>query len=631
MKINSPYILQIKSILWKLAVLLLLYSISRVLFYFFNASYFAGISFTEYLRIFFYGIRFDYSAIIQFNLILVLIYLLPFSFTHSKVFRKTFFITFWVVNSFLLLTNFGDMEYFKYTNKRTTADIFKFAAISNDVVTLIPQFIRDFWYIFLLWIASVAAGIWITRSKSLKGMNYSFKPMDVIIMLLVTGTLFITARGFGVKPLRIISAARYVSSQHIPLIINTPFSILHTIQEKDTEEKLYFTDESYQQIYTPLRQYKAYKKRTDNVVIIILESFSHEFIGSLSGKKTYTPFLDSLLNQSLTFENGFANCRKSIEGIPAILAGLPSLTNNSYISSHYAGNRLEALPYILNRHGYTTTFFHGGRNGTMGFDEFSRVAGIKQYFGMNEYKGAVAFDNNWGIFDDEFMQYTAGELNNLKQPFFSSLFTLSSHHPYVVPERYDGVIPKEESPQLRAIRYTDLALRNFFTTASKMPWYRNTLFVIVADHTAKVYDQEYNNPVGAFRIPIAFYHPGNDSMRGRRKDIAQQIDIMPSVIHYLGIEDSFLAFGNSVFSENRKPFAINFLNNIYYYFHNDFMLSFDGENSLGLFNYNTDKDLKSDLFIHQQDTAIYLETHLKATIQDYKKRLKNNRLTYQIN
>jgi phosphoglycerol transferase MdoB-like AlkP superfamily enzyme len=267
----------------------------------------------------------------------------------------------------------------------------------------------------------------------------------------------------------------------------------------------------------------------------------------------------------------------------------------------------------------------------MGFDEFSRVAGIKHYFGMNEYKGAVAFDNNWGIFDDEFMQYAAGEISNLKQPFFTSLFTLSSHHPYVVPERYDAIIPKDEPPQLRSILYADLALRNFFSSASKMPWFENTLFVIVADHTAKVHDQVYNNPVGAFRIPIAFYHPGNDTLRGRRTDIAQQIDIMPSVIHYLGIEDSFLAFGHSVFCHDRQPFAINYLNNIYYYFQNNFMLSFDGENSLGLFNYITDKNLKSDLFTHQQDTAIYLETQLKAIIQDYQKRLNNNQLTNNIN
>jgi phosphoglycerol transferase MdoB-like AlkP superfamily enzyme len=447
-------------------------------------------------------------------------------------------------------------------------------------------------------------------------------------MILLTALLFTGARGTGVKPLRIISAARYASSQEIPLLINTPFSVLHTIQEKNNIARNYFPDGSYRQIYSPLQQYKLIQKNNDNVVILILESFSHEFIGTLSGKKTYTPFLDSLLNQSLLFENGFANCRKSIEAIPAILAGLPSLTNNSYISSRYAGNRLKALPYILGKHGYNTAFFHGGRNGTMSFNEFAKVAGVKHYYGMNEYEGPEAFDKNWGIYDNEFLQYTVKEMNRLPEPFFTTIYTLSSHHPYTIPKEFEVLIPKDESPQLRAIRYADMALRNYFKTAEKQPWFKNTLFVVVADHTAKVVDSDYNNPVGTFRIPIAYYHPGNDSLKGRRKDISQQTDIMPSVIHYLGIEENFLAYGSSVFETAREPFAINYLNSMFYYFKDNFILTFDGESPNSLFNFANDKNLRNNLITQKSDTLKLLEKKLKATIQDYQLRLENNKLTY---
>jgi phosphoglycerol transferase MdoB-like AlkP superfamily enzyme len=539
------------------------------------------------------------------------------------------FIVFWIVNAFLLLTSFGDIEYFKYTTKRTTADIFKYAALSDDVSKLIPQFLHDFWYIPLLWISTVGAGIVLTRRRSKNAGSapaYPFKVTNLIAMIVLTGLLFITSRGFGMKPIRIISAARYAPSQEIPLLLNTPFTILHTIQEKGNVERKYFPADTCRAIFSPIRQYKAFQKRNDNVVILILESFSHEFIGTLSGKKTYTPFLDSLLNESLTFENGIANCRKSIEAMPAVLAGLPSLANDSYISSRYAGNRLEALPFILGKHGYATAFFHGGRNGTMGFDEFSKVAGIKKYFGMDQYKGPKAYDGNWGIFDDDFLQYTASELGNMKEPFFSAIFTLSSHHPYLVPEKYDSSIPRNEEPQLRSIRYADIALRNFFHKVEHQPWFKNTLFVIVADHTAKVIDQEYNNPVGTFRIPIAFYHAQSETLKGRRKDIAQQTDIMPSVLHYLGIEDQFLAYGTSVFSSERKPYAINYLNSIYNYFHNGWLLSFDGENALNLYHYSSDKKLKNNLLNQQSDTLLLLQRNLKAAIQDYQYRLINNKL-----
>lgn len=363
MNFRYPYISQLYNITQKLLVLLALYTLSRLLFYVFNESYFHESSVFQIVKIFFFGIRFDFSALIQFNLILILFYILPFPFANNRTFRNVLFTIFWIVNSLLLLFNFGDIEYFKYTSKRTTADIFKYATLSDDTISLIPQFLKDFWYIPLLWLLSVLAGIWLTKEKINIKPHLKFKPLNLIGMLLFIAVLFFGARGIGVKPLRIISAARYASSQEIPLLINTPFTILHTIQEKNNTSKIYFPETSYQHIYSPLQQYTALRKRTDNVIIIILESFSHEFIGTLSGKKTYTPFLDSLLNESLTFENAFANCRKSIEGIPAVLAGLPSLTNNSYISSHYAGNRLEALPYILRRNGYNTSFFHGGKTG----------------------------------------------------------------------------------------------------------------------------------------------------------------------------------------------------------------------------------------------------------------------------
>lgn len=624
MKISNPYISQIKDILKKILALLILYSFSRILFYVFNASYFSDASFSQLCKIFLFGIRFDYSAIIQYNLLFIVLYLLPFPFTNNRIYRKVLFSAFWIINAFLLLGNFIDIEYFKYTSKRTTADIFKYAAISSDVANLIPQFLRDFWYIPLLWIGTVWIGIKLTLNKKSTFVT-RFAAINLLVMILLTGVLFITSRGFGMKPLRIISAARYASSQDIPLLINTPFSILHTLQEKKNAQRNYFEGDSYKKLFSPVRQYKAFQKRTDNIVIIILESFSHEFIGKLSGKKTYTPFLDSLMDQSLYFVNGFANCRKSIEAIPAILAGLPSLTDNSYISSRYASNRLEAIPTILQNHGYQTSFFHGGRNGTMGFDEFSKVSGIKQYYGMNEYKGPEAFDGNWGISDFEFMQFAANSMTTFKQPFFSAIFTLSSHHPYFVPKNFDNLIPKNEEPQLRAIRYTDISLKSFFETAKKQQWYNNTLFVLVADHTAKVIDNDYNNPVGTFRIPIIFYHPGLESLKGKREDITQQTDIMPSVLDFLGIEEPFLAFGTSVFDTKRNSYAVSYLSDIYYYFKGSYILSFDGENSVSLFNYVEDKRLINNIKDNKDSTAI-LENKLKAILQDYMTRLEKNEM-----
>src|SRR5690606_24927473 len=122
-----------------------------------------------------------------------------------------------------------------------------------------------------------------------------------------------------------------------------------------------------------------------NVVIIILESFGKEFIGFYSGEKTYTPFLDSLLGQSLTFTGGFANGKKSIEAVPSIFASIPSLQDNPYISSQYNSNRIIGLPELLKEHGYTSAFYHGATNGSMRFDSFAQFIGFDHYVGKKEY------------------------------------------------------------------------------------------------------------------------------------------------------------------------------------------------------------------------------------------------------
>ena len=597
-----------------------------------NQSAFGGNSGSDLFKIFFYGIRFDYSVVIQFNLLFILLYLLPFNFVHHKYYQIAVNSLFCIGNFFFLLLNFADAEYFKYTGKRSTADLFGYLFLSNDTLLLVPQFLKDFWYIVLIWISTIVLYIklvaWYPFKKAL---NYSFNIKSWIItgllFFLVPGILFIGARGTGLKPIMIISAARYTTPQNIPLLLNTSFTILHTLKEGPVKPIVYFDKDRLNAIYNPEQQiHPHHPKRINNVVIIILESFSREFVGALNDNKGYTPCLDSIIHNGLVFENAFANGKRSIEAVPAILAGLPTLSDDSYITSRFSGNKIEGLPAILSKEGYHTSFFHGGRNGTMGFDEFSRVAGIQHYYGLNEYKGLKAFDGTWGIFDEEFLQYFAKELNTIPQPFFSCVFTLSSHHPYKVPDKYNDKFNNSPDKLIRAVRYADFALGEFFKTASAQPWFKNTLFIFSADHTAAEQSKLSVTRVGLFRIPIIFYHPGDTSLHGRSKRVTQQTDIMPSVIDYLGIDKPFLAFGSSVFQENTFTFADNYLGGIYQYFEGNYMLMFDGEKSRALYQYSLDKMLKKNILKTSAGTAAGMEHKFKAIIQQYNYRLLNNKM-----
>lgn len=625
------YLKQISNLLYKLFVILIIYTISRLFFYIINSQVFSFNSFYELLKVFYVGIRFDFAAVASYNSLFILLYLLPFNFVHNRYYKFVLNILFYTTNFFLLLFNFTDIEYFKYTGKRSTADLFNYIFLSTDTAKLLPQFLKDFWYVALIYIGSVVGGIYaMTRPPFRNIEKYHFNVRSSIfvgiLFFLLYGLLFIGARGTGLKPIRIISAARYTTTQNIPLVLNTPFTIWCTIQDETIKPIKYFDEKELDKIYTPDQEFTSDKpRRFDNVMVIILESFSKEFIGSLNGGKGYTPCLDSIIKNGLVFENAFANGKRSIEAVPAIFAGLPAFTDDSYISTRFSGNQLFSLPAILVQNGYNTSFFHGGRNGTMGFDEFCHIAGVQHYYGLNEYKGPNAFDGNWGIFDEEFLQYYAKELNSFHQPFFTTVFTISSHHPYKIPDKYKDDFKDATNEVARSIRYADYALGKFFQTISKAPWFKNTLFIFSADHTAKEQSKLYGTRAGMFRIPIAYYHPGDTILKGVSSRVTQQADIMPSVLDYLGINKPFLAFGSSIFSDN-NGYAANYLGGIYQYFHGNYLLTFDGEKAIGLYNFLTDNMLKKNLVKDSTSLANGMENTLKAMIQQYNYRLLNNKM-----
>ncbi len=287
------------------------------------------------------------------------------------------------------------------------------------------------------------------------------------------------------------------------------------------------------------------------VVLIILESFSAAYSAELTGGTGYMPFLDSLMRQCLTFTKAYANGRRSIDGIPAITAAIPELMSEAFITSAYAQTKFTSLANVLGSEGYHTSFFHGGRNGTMGFDGFAKSAGYERYVGLNEYPDQKDYDGSWGIWDRPFLQFFAKELGREQQPFFSTVFTLSSHHPYhLLPEdekRFAGGTLKIHA----SLRYTDDALREFFATAAQQPWFANTLFVITADHTADIErtGQHYSEATD-YHVPLLYFMPSHIQPRTEER-VTQHIDILPTVLDLVGYDKPFFSFGKSALRDER--------------------------------------------------------------------------------
>lgn len=614
----------------RMGIALLLFSLFRILFWWLNRDYFSEVS----PAVFGYGLRFDLSAIAFLFAPFILLHLLPFPFREKKRYQLTLKVLFHLANSIGLVLNGIDLEYFKFTLKRSTADLFELAGFGNDLFHLMPSFIRDYWYVVLAFFVTLILTEVLYRWVS-KAVPEVRKPADYIwnslAMVLGLGLCFLAARGgWQLKPLDIINASQYSSVKNIPLILNTPFTVMKTIDRQALPEVKYFPEDQLADFYNPHFKPTTEKQPQGlNVVVLIMESMASEYIGSLNPYPGYTPVLDSLMDHSLVFTQCFANGRKSIEGVPAILAGLPTLMNNPLITSIYASNPINSLANLLENHGYRSSFFHGGNNGTMGFDGFASSAGFDRYVGRNEYPNEGDFDGNWGIFDEEFFQFYAQELAREKQPFVSTFFSLSSHHPYTIPKKHEGRFTPGSLPIHQAIRYTDYALGRFLATASKMPWYKNTLFVLTADHASYTDQAAYDNLEGLYAIPLLFFHPGSE-LRGKRDDIAQQTDILPSVLDYLALPEPAIAFGRSLFRDDQLGYSLSYRNAVYQWIEPGLVLQFDGNTVTGVFNRKLDPALTHNLVAHGGDWEALSASavqRMKACIQSYNTRMKENRLT----
>ncbi|MFH0894872.1 MAG: sulfatase-like hydrolase/transferase [Bacteroidota bacterium] len=628
------YLHYIIQILRKIIILLFIYECSRLLFYLVNLQYFTSLSSNDVFRSFFFGLRFDLSALLMLNAPFILLLLLPFHFRSKKAFTKYSNLFFYISNSIGIFFNCIDAAYFPFTLKRTTGDVFSFVSTGNDFLKLLPNYMQDFWYVFLLAFVLIAGMIVLDRFLPFKKFNVAPAKNKIkyfgfhLLMLVFVITLSIIGMrgGFQLRPISILTAAEYTDPAGIPLTLNTPFTIIKTYGKRELNEVNYFPPTVAHRLFSPEKSYISDTiPRKDNVVIIIMESFSSEYTAMAgAGKKSYTPFFDSLSNEGLLFTHAFANGRKSMEALPAILASMPSLMNNPYITSEFAANRLHGLPAILREMNYNTSFFHGGTNGTMGFDAFSKAAGIENYYGKSQY-GNEDFDGKWGVYDEPYFQYFAKNLNSFPQPFFSVFFSLSSHHPYSIPEKYKNKFPKGTLPIHESIGYADFSLGKFFEFAKKQSWFKNTLFIITADHAAESAGGYYSTRAGSYAIPLLFYKTGSE-MKGRSEVVAQQCDIMPSVLDYLWCNKKFISYGNSVFGENEKHFAINFLNDTYQFISDDYGFILSGATTAGVYNLKLDSLQNKNLSL-QKDVFISDKINLlKAIIQSYNHRMITNRL-----
>ncbi|MFK7785525.1 MAG: LTA synthase family protein [Crocinitomicaceae bacterium] len=628
MKVKITFPEHVKNVFIRLAIVFVIMLIARVSFYIANSNSFLDVGMMDFV----WGAWFDIITICLYFLGYVGLYMLPLPFRHMAWYRMTFKIGFIALTGFMLFLNLIDISYFPFTQKRSTADLLGTVSTGEDFGQLAGTFLVENWYLLLLFIVLILAieRLYRLSSDSKEKSTLStmqFQKVNWIWFLLIVPLQILVGRG-GTRPIPIgiLDATAYTNSQNTALILNTPFTFIKTISVKGIEQKNYFSIEEEISYFDPIRTSEPANILPDstNVVILVLESFGKEFVGILSGQESYTPYLDSLMKESMYYEYAFANGKKSNESIPAILASIPSLTTNPYSSSQYGDNDIYALPSILKENGYSTAFYHGATNGSMLFDSFSKRSGMEFYFGRNEYGNEDHFDGTWGISDAYFNPWSARKMSELKEPFCSLLFNTSSHHPYYVPKEFRKFTKKGPQEICAAISYSDYALRLFFDEAKQQDWYENTLFVFVADHSPASINSQYNLRHEMYRIPIGFYHPKGLIKAEKKSEIAQQLDVFPTILDLLNIKSTYYSFGSSLLQSTEK-YGITHLEESYYYFNGEQMMIFNKDEAQNLLNFTkgspvTEKDLPDYKRVMKER-----ENRLKAILQRYSRDLISNK------
>lgn len=641
-----------------LIILYIAYGICRVAFVMENwglfASDFQWSSVPEMLH---GAWMFDTSAILYTNILYALLMLIPLLYKETGGWQMTAKWVYMIVNGVCIAANLADSVYFKYTMRRTTASVFSEFSNEGNIGSIIGVEFLSHWYLVLLFVFMMWAmwkcyfGSGFKIKKRTTDMPRGKRLMKYYIVETLCFGIFIPLcicgmRGgatTAVRPITISNANQYVvHPQEAGIVLNTPFSLIRTIGKKVFEIPDYMSEKEMNALYSPLKTNQSSiisnQSSKKNVVILIVESFGREYIGGYNkwldgGKyKGYTPFVDSLMQHSQTFLYSYCNGRKSIDGMPSILSSIPMFIEPFFLTPA-SMNDVSGIAGELKNKGYYSAFFHGAENGSMGFQAFARKTGFIDYFGRTEYDadkrfdGDKDFDGMWAIWDEPFLQFFATKMSEFKQPFVSAVFTASSHHPYKVPEKYKDIYKEEGISIHKCIRYTDNALRLFFEKAKTQPWYENTLFVITSDHTNLSDHAYYQTDLGGFCSPIIFFDPSGDLQPGMRNAIAQQIDIMPTVLSYLGYDRPYVAFGCDLLTtKDEDTWAVNYLNGIYQYVKGDWLLQFDGQKAKALYRFRTDLLLKDNLLSKEPKVAADMERQVKAIIQSYMTRMVNNQL-----
>ncbi|WP_198304661.1 LTA synthase family protein [Arcobacter vandammei] len=561
-----------------------LFLLGRAFFYLIYFNRLSDISFSESLLTFVYGLRMDTISIF-----IILVIPTIFLALSPKIFSKYIskFLNFYIL-AFLVITLFiesASFPFFAQYDLRPNYLFIEYLEYPKEVASLL---FKDYKFEFI----AAFILIFITIKIYLKSNFIKFEKVfeqnylsRVALLLPILLILFIGIRSsFGHRPVN-ISDALYSTNRVINEITKNSLHSLayayYSNAKSESDVKKYGimnTEEAYNLVSKVLgisykdktkpfyREVKTYldKKEQKNLVIFIQESMGAQFTGFI-GKQNLTPNLDNLANNYIAFTNLYSNGTRSVRGLAALTSGTLPITGNEVVKRNKSQHDYFTVATLLKPYGYKSSFIYGGEARFDNMKSWYLGNGFDKVIEEKDYENPT-FKSTWGVSDEDLVIKANEMFKNYSkngENFVTVMFSSSNHMPFELPDgkiEFEKNIPKQSAEN--AIKYADFAIGKLFELAKQEAYYKNTVFVVVADHNVRVYGDQVV-PIDMFQIPAVIV--SQDIKPQIVERLSSQPDVLATALDLIGIDLSYPILGNSIFKDNKQDINLMIFDETYAY------------------------------------------------------------------
>lgn len=575
---NKLYYQPLYFIFW-----VLYFMVARGIFLIYHLDRASELNSSDTLKVFIYGLRLDASATAYICLLPFLVLLLSGLWPRLRApgFVRVYT---YIVLALLSLLLAADLELYSYWGFRLDATPLQYlntpAEMAASAATA-PLFLLLLVTVFMIVISILLYMRMIDLKKFERRSN---RWLYAGLSLLYLALLVLPLRG-GWQQIPINQSVAYFSNKpfanHAGL--NMPWNLGYAILKNNKINKdlyRYMPPEEATQRVEAL--YASVDNSTSkqvvtaeqpNVLFIILESYTAKLIGSLGGEKGVTPNLDQLAAEGISFTNLYASGDRSEKGMVALLSGYPVQTTTSIIKHPQKTEKLPQLSTVFQRLNYSTSYYYGGEL------EFANIRSYLTNGGYDRLTAKADFDpstynSKWGAHDHVLFERVLEELRNERQPFFSTVYTLSSHEPFEIPTapKFEG--DDEEAKFRNSVHYTDWALGKFIAQAKQQTWWQNTVVVITADHGHPLPGNDPNFAPSKFHIPFILTG-GAVKQKATIDTIASQTDIAATLLSQLHLPHEEFKWSRNLLAPTPSPFAFYVFNDGFGYITPEGIFTFD--------------------------------------------------------